>query len=143
MGVVAMLNHETAAKLRQMKLSGMAESYERQMAEPSVHGLSFDERLGLMVDQEWLRRQNSKMAMLLKKAGFVDSSAAIEDIDYAPDRRLDRPLILELAGGNYISHARNIIITGPTCFWQNKNQPEGVRTKSWTIKDRSKHHVLF
>lgn len=80
MGVVAMLNHETAAKLRQMKLSGMAESYERQMAEPSVHGLSFDERLGLMVDQEWLRRQNSKMAMLLKKAGFVDSSAAIEDI---------------------------------------------------------------
>ena len=114
MGVFAMLNHETAAKLRQMKLSGMAESYERQMAEPSDHGLSFDERLGLMVDQEWLRRQNSKMAMLLKKAGFVDSSAAIEDIDYAPDRRLDRPLILELAGGNYISHARNIIITGPT-----------------------------
>ena len=109
-----MLNRETIAKLRQMKLSGMAESYERQIAEPSVHGLSFDERLGLMVDQEWLRRQNNKMSTLLKKAGFIDSSAAIEDIDYSADRRLDRPLILELACGNYISHARNSIITGPT-----------------------------
>lgn len=109
-----MLNLETIAKLRQMKLSGMAESYERQIATPSSHGLSFDERLGLMVDQEWLRRQNNKMGTLLKKAGFVDSSAAIENVDYMPDRRLDRTLIMELACGNYITHARNIIITGAT-----------------------------
>lgn len=109
-----MLNHETTAKLRQMKLAGMVEAYEQQRAVSSVHELSFDERLGLIVDQEWLRRQNNKMATLLKKAGFIDGSACIEDVDYAQDRKLDRQYILELAAGNYIKHARNIIITGAT-----------------------------
>ena len=109
-----MLSHETTAKLRQMKLAGMVEAYEQQKAAPSINSLTFDERLGLMVDQEWLRRQNNKMSILLKKAGFVDSSACIEDVDYASDRKLDRQFILELASGNYINHARNIIITGAT-----------------------------
>lgn len=109
-----MLNHETTAKLRQMKLAGMVEAYEQQRAVSSVTGLSFDERLGLIVDQEWLRRQNNKMATLLKKAGFIDGSACIENVDYAQDRKLDRQYILELASGNYINHARNIIITGAT-----------------------------
>lgn len=114
MEVVAVLNHETTAKLRQMKLAGMVEAYEHQKSVTSAHALSFDERLGLMVDQEWLRRQNNKMGILLKKAGFIDSRASIEDVDYAPDRKLDKHYIMELASGNYINHARNIIITGAT-----------------------------
>ncbi len=109
-----MLNHETTAKLRQMKLAGMVEAYEQQKSVSTAHSLSFDERLGLMVDQEWIRRQNNKMSVLLKKAGFIESSACIEDVDYTPDRKLDRQFILELASGNYINHARNIIITGAT-----------------------------
>ena len=109
-----MLNHETAAKLRQMKLAGMVEAYEQQKSISSTQTLTFDERLGLMVDQEWVRRQNNKMAALMKKAGFIESSASIEDVDYTADRKLDRQLILELATGNYINHARNIIITGAT-----------------------------
>lgn len=109
-----MLNHETAAKLRQMKLAGMVEAYEQQKSILSSQTLTFDERLGLMVDQEWIRRQNNKMTALVKKAGFIESSACIEDVDYTADRKLDRQLILELATGNYINHARNIIITGAT-----------------------------
>jgi len=109
-----MLNNETVAKLRQLKLAGMVEAYEQQHSALSIQTLSFDERLGLMVDQEWIRRQNNKMGMLMRKAGFIDSRACIEDIDYAPDRKINRQQILELASGNYIRHARNIIITGAT-----------------------------
>ncbi len=109
-----MLNNETAAKLRQLKLAGMVEAYEQQHALFTNQSLSFDERFGLMVDQEWIRRQNNKMNMLMRKAGFIDSRACIEDIDYAPDRKIDRHLVLELATGNYIRNARNVIITGAT-----------------------------
>ena len=77
MEVVAMLNHETAAKLRQMKLAGMVDAYEQQKSISSSQSLTFDERLGLMVDQEWIRRQNNKMTALVKKAGFIESSACI------------------------------------------------------------------
>ena len=63
--VAAMLNHETTAKLRQMKLAGMVEAYEQQKSITSAQNLTFDERLGLMVDQEWVRRQNNKMAALV------------------------------------------------------------------------------
>lgn len=109
-----MLANETTAKLRQLKLNGLADAYEDQKRLPQYASLSFDERLGLMVDQEWIKRQNNKTGALLKKAGFIDSSACIEDIDYADDRKLSKSFILELASGNYIRHARNIIITGAT-----------------------------
>ena len=109
-----MLSNETIAKLRQMKMTGMVEAYENQMNAMSSAELSVDDRLGLLVDQEWLRRQNNKMNLLMKKAGFIDGRACIEDIDYTSDRKLDRQFISELASGNYIHHARNIIITGAT-----------------------------
>jgi DNA replication protein DnaC len=114
MGVIAVLNQETIAKLRQMRLTGMVEAYEQQRSVASISSLAFDERFALLVDQEWLRRQNNKMNALMKKAGFIESSACIENIDYSADRKLDRQFILELASGNYLKHARNIIITGAT-----------------------------
>jgi hypothetical protein len=92
--VVAVLNHETAAKLRQIKLADMVEAYEQQRSISSLQTLTLNERLGLMVDQEWIRRQNNKMTALVKKAGFIESIACIEDVDYTADRKLDRQLVL-------------------------------------------------
>lgn len=108
------MNDQTLTKLYEMKLSAMAESYLTQCETPDFQQLTFDERLTLLVDLEYSRRKSNKLQRLIKSAGFSDSNACIEDIEYYDDRKLDKPLILKLANGDYIQNGHNIILKGPT-----------------------------
>lgn len=109
-----MLKNQTIAKLQQMRLSAMADALAQQLQNPSITELSFEERLGLLVDQEWSSRQDKKVSRLIKQAGFRFPSACIEDVDWDPKRKLDRPLILTLSSGNWIDRHLNVIIEGKT-----------------------------
>ena len=109
-----MLSQETLNKLRYMKMTGMVEALEQQEADLAYQEMSFQERLGLVVDWEYSRRQHSRLQRLIRAAKFQNSNACVEDIRYEDDRKLDCKLILELASCNYIPHARNIILIGPT-----------------------------
>ncbi len=109
-----MLSHETQNKLKQMKLTGMVEALEQQEADPAYKEMGFQERLGLLVDWEFTRRQHNRLQRLIRAAKFHNSTACVEDIRYGDNRKLDRQLILELASCNYIPHARNVILVGPT-----------------------------
>ena len=55
--VVSMLNNPTVEKLRDMKLKVMAQMLSEP--DPSLRELSFEERLGIMVEKEWMSRKNS------------------------------------------------------------------------------------
>lgn len=90
----------------------MAEAYETQLHDPQVHALSFDERLGLLADQEWSRRQSRRLARRLQDAK-LPLAATIEDIDYATPRGLDRSLIRTLADGRWLHEHQATLITGP------------------------------
>lgn len=114
MGVMIVLNQETINKLKDMKLTGMVEALRQQDADPSYREMSFQERLGLLVDWEFSKRQHSRLARLMRTAKFQDTTACVEDISYGDDRKLDRNLILELASCNFVPHAQNIILVGPT-----------------------------
>ncbi len=109
-----MLSQETLNKLKHMKLTGMVEALQQQAANPSYREMYFQERLGLLVDWEFSKRQHNRLQRLIRSAKFHDSSACVENISYGDDRHLNRNLILELASCNYIPHARNVIIVGPT-----------------------------
>ena len=107
-----MLMQPTIEKLYSMKLFGMAEAVRRQTEDPEVSRLSFEERLALLVDQQWDWRQNKALARRLKNARFkID--AAVEDIDYRHPRRLDRPLVRTLSGCDWVRLHNNLIVTGP------------------------------
>jgi len=108
-----MLTQPTLDKLRRMRLVGMAEAFAAQMRLSDYQGLSFEERFGNLVDQEWTYRQDRRLARLLKEAK-LRLSACLEDIDYQTPRGLDRALMASLAGGQWIGHHQNILITGPT-----------------------------
>lgn len=108
------MNAATMNKLHEMKLSGMAESLRQQTELPTVAQMSFEERFGLLVDAEWIRRRNNRLDNLLRGASLGISQAAIEDIEYHDDRKLDKAQISRLASCNYISEKRNIIILGAT-----------------------------
>jgi DNA replication protein DnaC len=108
-----MLTHPTLDKLHGLKLAGMAKALEEQLQMRDLEGLTFEERLGLLVDREATERQNRKLQTRLKKAR-LRLNAALEDIDYRSPRGLDKSLILSLASCRWIEDHLNILITGPT-----------------------------
>ena len=107
-----MRNNETTRKLLEMKLSGMVEVYQEQARNTDYEEMSFDQRFNLIVDYEYSRRKSNKLNRLIKQAKFNNPTACIEDIEYHPDRHLNKDLILELASCNYIREKHNIILMG-------------------------------
>lgn len=107
-----MINAATTTKLQEMKLSIMAEAFSQQIQDSAFFALTFEERFGLVVDSEWNQRKNNKLALLLHQAGFSDSSACIEDIEYHADRELDKSLIVRLSTCNYVHEKYNVIVLG-------------------------------
>jgi len=107
-----MLMQPTLEKLYAMKLAGMADAVRHQMEDPEISRLSFEERLSLLVDQQWDWRQNKALGRRLKNAHFK-INAAIEDIDFRHPRRLDRQLVRSLSGCDWVGQHQNIIVVGP------------------------------
>jgi DNA replication protein DnaC len=108
------LTQPTLEKMEALKLYAMAEAWLQQQKNAEVCKLSFDERLGLLVDAESLARENARMARFLKEAKLRLSNACIEDIDYAARRELDRSLVRQLAACRWTQEKQNIVITGAT-----------------------------
>ena len=107
-----MLTKPTLERLRAMRLRGMADAFAQQMGDPSITQLSFEERFGLLVDHQWLERQNRALERRLKVARF-GQQAALEDIDYKHPRGLDRSLVASLSTSEWVATHHNMIITGP------------------------------
>lgn len=108
-----MLIHQTAEKLKAMRLGAMAELLLNQESQIAAAQLSFEERLGLLVDYEWTSRQNKKLKQLLKNARLkVD--ACLEDIDYQHPRKLDKKLMVHLGSLQWLLAHQNVLLSGPT-----------------------------
>lgn len=109
-----MLSENTIFKLRKMKLGTMADEYARQMLDTRMPSMSFDDRFGMIIDLEYARRDNNRVARLIKKAGFAERGACIENIDYSSDRKLDTDTIDRLATCAFIENKLNACILGAT-----------------------------
>ena len=109
-----MLNEPTMEKLKALRLEAFAAAWVDQQKSAASGQLAFDERLGLLVDAEWLARENRRMSRLLKEAKLKLASACIEDIDYPPKRELDKAIVRQLATCRWVQDHQNVIITGMT-----------------------------
>ena len=108
-----MLNEQTFEKLFAMKLFGMAEGLKDQMGRPDMDGLSFEDRFGMLVDTQWLWKENKRMKRLLKNAK-LKLPASMEDIDYRTPRGLDKSVMVHLGTCDWIRRRQNVIVLGPT-----------------------------
>jgi len=108
-----MLSHPTLEKLDTLKLGGMVKALKEQMEMPDIGELSFEERLGLMVDREINEKDNRRLTMRLKKAKFRER-ACMEDIDYKANRGLDKSFMLSLASCKWVKDHANCLVVGPT-----------------------------
>lgn len=107
-----MSNQDTVIKLKKMKLPVMAEQYEIQISDPNYNQLSFEERFNELIDMEYESRVNHTITRFIKNARFYDFTANIEDINYDPERKLNRSQMGELATNNYIERGLNVIFVG-------------------------------
>jgi len=135
-----MLKNQTIEKLRDMKLKSMAQMLSEP--DPSQLEISFEERLGLMVEREWMAKKNSKIKRLLRNA-TLSMNACIEDIDYCAERTISKQSVLELASCDFIEKSLNIITTGKTgsgktyliCAFGNNACRKGYTTKYYRIPE--------
>lgn len=108
-----MVNQSTIETLRAMKLGAMAAELDAQLKEMDrFRNFSFEERLGLMIDAEWSKRQKSKLARYIKNANFAIPHASIEAIEYHSDRKLDKTEMIRLSTCKYIEENHHIILEG-------------------------------
>ena len=135
-----MFSNPTVEKLRDLKLKVMAQI----MSEPdhALRELTFEERLGIMVEREWLARKNSRIKRLLRSAA-LGLNACMEDIDHSTDRPIDKKTIQKLATCSFIEQKLNIVISGKTssgktylaCALGNAACRQGYSTRYYRIPE--------
>jgi DNA replication protein DnaC len=108
-----MLNQPTIEKLHSMKLHGMADAFHAQLETADTSQLGFEERFALLVDRQWLWKENRALARRLR-AAHLKERGVLEDVDYQHPRKLDRKLMRTLAGSEWVRQHQNILLLGPT-----------------------------
>lgn len=130
-----MLTHPTIDTLHALRLPGMARAFEEQLRMPEVSMMTFEDRLGLLVEREATERSSRRLASRLRTAR-LRQNACLENVDLRSPRGLDRTLLLELGSCRFIAAHTNVVITGPTgvgktflaCALAHRACLEGYRT---------------
>jgi len=108
-----MLTTQTLEKLQALRLEGMAQALAEQRHQNDITTLDFEDRLALLVERQWLWRENRGLAVRLKTAQ-LKINASLEDLDYRSARGLKRAQIDQLRATPWVKEHRNCLITGPT-----------------------------
>jgi DNA replication protein DnaC len=108
-----MLTQPTIEGLRKLRLPAMAAGLVEQREHPDYHQLDFEDRLGLLVEKELLQRENRRLERMLKAAKLA-MNAAVEDVDFASHRGLDKATFLSVVRSGWVEHHHNVVIVGPT-----------------------------
>lgn len=106
-----MLTHPTHERLIALGLTGMARAFEEQRRSPDLEALSFEERIGLLVDREAAERDTKRLTTRLKFAS-LRQNACVEDLDLRTQRGIDRAVVARLVAGDWIDRHENLLITG-------------------------------
>ncbi|HKM03458.1 MAG TPA: IS21-like element helper ATPase IstB [Lachnospiraceae bacterium] len=108
------MNYQTAEQLSEMKLHAMRLEYARQQELPASEDLSFDDRLGMIVNAQYNARLKAKTKRLMNAAGLREPTATLSSIDFDPVRKLKKAGIASLSDCEWIKNGSNLIITGAT-----------------------------
>ncbi len=105
---------QTLEQLTAMKLPEMAQAIDEQLASTHYHDLSFEERLALIVETQWLAKFNNQVTSRIRRAALNPAHADLERLDFSTRKGITKDDIIQLRSNSWITHAHNLIITGPT-----------------------------
>lgn len=103
----------TIEQLKDLRLTGLLEAWREQQTQPCYHDLSFDERLALLVEREYLQRQNRRLSRRLKLA-HLPLQTVLEQVDFDVPRGLPKAQFLQLAQGRWVQEHLHLLLVGPT-----------------------------
>ena len=134
-----MLNPPTMDQLQQLKLTALAAAWTAQQQDASTTSLSFDERFALLVQAEWVARENARLTRTLQAAKLKLGQACVEGIDYPARRELDKALVRQLATGRWVQEHQQLLISGMTgtgktyvaCAFAQQACRQGYRARYW------------
>lgn len=124
-----MIKQSTIDKMHDLRLSSMASAFEEQCNNHSFDNLSFEDRVGMLIDRQWDSMKNNTLIKLIKQSGFRYPNACMEDIEYLPDRNLDKSLLYELS--TQTSHIKSYL------------HPLSCNALSTQIYSQAQHFKLF
>lgn len=108
------MHNNLLEQIRALRLGHMSNALELQWSQPMTYtSLSFEERLGLLLEHELLQREVSKVNRL-RRQSKLRLDAQPSQLDYRPERGLNRQLLVQLLTGAYVHRHENVLITGPT-----------------------------
>lgn len=108
-----MITSSTIALLKEMRFGGMASELEWQLTDAEAfREMPFEDRLAMLVEAEWNRRQANKYTRCLHNAHFAIPGATVESIEYHEDRKLSKKQILQLSTCKYIEDGHHIVFKG-------------------------------
>jgi DNA replication protein DnaC len=108
-----MLIEETIQKMLELKMPTMAQATRELLASAPSNQLSFEDKLGLLVDREWTDRDNRRVARRIKEAR-LSRGASLEDIECDAARGVEKSLIKQLGSCQWAKAKQNVLITGAT-----------------------------
>lgn len=108
-----MLREQTFEKLNSLKLHGMSQAFEQQLNNPDSSELGFEDRLAILVEAQWLWRENHAIKSRLRNA-TLKMQATIENINYRHARQLERSMIQSLSSCDWVRQHHNVAISGPS-----------------------------
>ena len=108
-----MLINETIQKLIDLKLHSLAKAVREMLEMPPDQQLTFEDKLGLLIDREWTERENRRVARRVKEAR-LSTRASPEEIITDAARGLDRAAIRELITCQWVRSHHNLVIVGAT-----------------------------
>lgn len=103
----------TIEQLKHLRLNGLLEAWREQQTSSTYHDLSFDERLALLVEREYMRRQNLRLVRRLKQAR-LPIRTALEEVDFDVPRGLSKAQFLQFAQGQWVHDHLHLLLVGPT-----------------------------
>ena len=106
-----MLATQTLDKLQALRLEGMAQALTEQRQQNDLAAVSFEDRLALLVERQWLWRENRGLAIRLKNAQ-LKISASLEDLDYRSSRGLKRAQIEQLRQASALTTPASADLSG-------------------------------
>lgn len=109
-----MLNSPTLDKLHTLRLTAMATTWQEQQRSADAQALGFDDRLGLLVDAEFVARDNKRLTRHLKQAKLRISQASLEGLEAGAVRGLEKAVVRQLATCRWVDDHLNVVITGAT-----------------------------
>jgi len=104
---------QTIMRLRELRLHTMADAYQLQLDQPSLHQIPFDDRFGNIVEYAASCKESALLKRLMKAADFPET-ASLEELDFEVVRGLDRTLVASLGSCEWIRRCLNLAILGPT-----------------------------